>query len=618
MKIIPPIKAFMKSELPRIIVGAVLFALAILSDALSVPILPIILYIFALIVAGLPVFLGAVKGIMRRDFLDEKFLMCIASIGAMVIGEMTEGVAVMLFFLVGEWFEHRATHKARSSIKSLMQIMPDTARVLSDGEEEEVDAEDVEVGDLILIRPGERVPVDCEIVSGVAEVDTSALTGESAPRPAGIGMLLDSGSVILGASVTARALRPADESRASRILTLVEDASDRKSREESFITSFSRYYTPIVIVLALIMATLPWIVGWLEPRDAVYRALSFLVVSCPCALVISVPMAFFGGIGGGASRGVLYKGGNIFSPTARIDTVVFDKTGTLTSGEFSLVDVVAVGISKERLLTLVASAEHNSNHPIARGIKNAVDKYLPASSLTDIVGKGVIAEIDGVSVAVGNAALMREVGATFSEVNEEGIIYAAVDGEYRGYLKLSDTIKPEALAAIAELRRLGVKRMIILSGDKRESVAAVADALGIKEYYAELLPEEKYSRLEEILENGGGKVAFVGDGINDSPCIARADVGIAMGERGSDSAIEASDVVIMSDKLDRIPTAIRGASRTIRIAKENIVFALGVKLLALLLVSLNIVGMWMAVIADVGVAVLAILNSMRTLARPSR
>ena len=329
-------------------------------------------------------------------------------------------------------------------------------------------------------------------------------------------------------------------------------------------------------------------------------------------------MAFFGGIGGGASRGVLYKGGNIFSATSRIETIIFDKTGTLTTGEFSLVDVCPVGISKERLLLLVASAERNSNHPIARGIKAGVDSFLETSSLTDIVGKGVIAEIEGMSLAVGNAALMRDVGAVFSEVAEEGVVYAAIDGEYRGYLKLSDTVKPEAKAALSELRRLGVKRMIILSGDKRESVASVAAELQIDEYYAELLPEEKYQRLEEILSHGGGKVAYVGDGINDSPSIARADVGIAMGERGSDSAIEASDVVIMSDKLDRIPTAMRGASRTIRIAKENIVFALGVKLLALLFVSLNVVGMWMAVIADVGVAVLAILNSMRTLARPSR
>lgn len=599
----------LREELARIFIGAALFAAALACEALSVPVAPLVLYILALAVSGMGVFISAVRGILRLDFLDEQFLMTVASVGAMIIGEPAEGVAVMLFFLVGEYFEHRATGKARDSIRSLMEICPDTARVIAGGTECEMDAEDVEIGSYIMIRPGERVPIDSVVTGGVCEVDTSALTGESVPRPATVGDVVYSGSVVLGGSITARTERLAEQSRAARVLELVEEASDRKSREESFITKFSRYYTPAVIILAIIMAVIPPIFSWLNWQQSVYRALSFLVVSCPCALVISVPMAFFGGIGHSASRGVLYKGGNVFSPISRLTRVVFDKTGTLTTGEF-IIDEVRCDMDREELLMLVAAAEHNSNHPIARCLKAASKNTLVADSLTDLPGKGVIAEVSGRSVAVGNLALMEHVGA--EAPTERADVYVALDGKFSASITLTDTVKPEAKRAIDELRRLGVKESVILSGDREESVRRVADELGIDRAHYELLPEDKYSALEDMIAESG-VTAYVGDGINDAPCLARADVGIAMGERGSDSAIESSDLVIMSDDISRIPEAVKIARKTLGIAKQNIVFAIGIKLAVLALVSVNLAGMWLAVFADVGVAVLAILNSMRTM-----
>lgn len=611
-------KRFMNSEPVRIFAGLSLFIPALILDHLAVNIVPTVLYILALITSGFSVFVDAVHGIMRLDFLDEKFLMCVASVGAMIIGEASEGVAVMLFFLVGEYFEHRATRAARNSIKSLMEICPDIARVVCDGEEYEEDAEDVEVGSVILVRPGERVPIDALVLSGTAEIDTSALTGEAVPRPINPGDTVDSGVVLLGGVITARTLRLAEESRASRVIALVEDASDRKSREENFITKFSRYYTPVVMVLALLMAVIPPLLSLIGWRDSVYRALSFLVVSCPCALVISVPMAFFGGIGGAARTGVLYKGGNTFSAVAGVKSVIFDKTGTLTTGEFTLSEYSAVGIEDERFLSLVASAEHNSNHPIANCLKNISDTIIEPESAEELPGKGIITVIQSHHVAVGNRSLMEYVGATIDASERENSVFVAVDGVYSGYLFLKDTVKPEAKEAICALKRLGVKKTYILSGDRRESAENVAKALGIDEVHAQLLPEDKYSKLEEIIFKTGRGTVYVGDGINDAPCLARADVGIAMGERGSDSAIEASDVVIMSDNLMRITDTVKIARKTVRIAKQNIVFAIGIKTLVLGLVAINLAGMWLAVFADVGVAVLAVLNSMRTIMGRSR
>ena len=613
-----PIRSFFKSEPQRIITGLALFVAALVLSALNLPILSTVFYILTILIAGAPVFIDAAKGILRRDFLDEKFLMCLASIGASVIGEMTEGAAVMLFFLVGQYFEHKATRAARSSIRSLMEIRPDTATVITDEGECEVDAEDVEIGSLILVKPGERVAVDAIVESGYAEADTSAISGESVPRAIKAGDRIDSGAVILGAAITARSIRSCEDSCASRILSLVEEASDRKSREESFITVFSRYYTPIVTVLALLMAVLPPAFGWLNWQDALYRALSFLVVSCPCALVISVPMAFFGGIGGGAKRGVLYKGGNVFSAVARPRRVIFDKAGTLTTGEFELVSVHPEALDEDEFIRIMASAEHNSTHPIARGICRAANDILPTESLSEIPGRGIIALIGGKSIAVGSSALMKHVGADCPDISAAGCIFIAIDGVYEGYALLRDTVKPEAAEAITELKRLGVERTVILSGDKSESVSSVAAALGIDECHSELLPADKYAILESMLAEDGKRTVYVGDGINDAPCLARSDVGIAMGRRGSDSAIESADVVIMSDALDKIPLAVRCARKTIRIAKQNIAFAIGVKLLALILVGCGAVGMWLAVVADVGVAVLAILNSMRTLKGSSR
>ncbi len=605
-------KKLLKNEPLRIILGLCLFIPGLILEHLGFSIASLVLFILALAVGGIAVFIDAIKGILRRDFLDEKFLMSIASIGAMIIGEYEEGVAVMLFFLLGEWFEHIAVRKSRKSIKALMDICPDTATVLIDGEECEVDAFDVEVGQTIVVRSGERVPVDCRVISGACDLDTSMMTGEAIPVSVGVGDSVNSGVVVVGGVIHAEAQAVADESSASRILEMVENATERKSKEESFITTFSRVYTPIVTALALLMALIPSIFGWLAPSDAIYRALSFLVVSCPCALVISVPMAFFGGIGGASSLGVLYKGGNTFAPLARIERLVLDKTGTLTEGRLTISEIDAVGIDKEELVCLAASAEYGSSHPIAEGIKARAKELYEATDIEELIGKGVIATVKGQRIAVGNQCLMAEVGAE-CQASKAGSVLVAVDGVFRGSITLSDTVKSEASEAILTLRRLGVKRTYILSGDREEAVRSVAMEAKIDEMHHSLLPEEKLEMLEKIIAESHGTVVYVGDGVNDSPSLARADVGISMGSLGSDSAIEASDVVIMSDNLCRITDAVRIARKTIAISKENIIFAIGIKLIVLVLVSLNLAGMWMAVFADVGVAVLAILNSMRTL-----
>ncbi len=607
------IKKLLKCEPFRIVLGLLLFIPAFILEKLEYGNIAVWLFAAALIVSGFSVFVDAVRGLIRRDFLGEKFLMSIAAIGAFVIGEAEEGVAVMLFFLVGEWFEHIAVNRSRRSIKSLMDICPDTATVIRDGIETEEDAEDVTVGELIVIRSGERVPIDCVVVSGSSDIDSSALTGESVPRGVTVGDELCSGMVVIGGVVTCRTLRLAEESSAARVLELVENANERKSKEENFITAFSKVYTPIVTALAVVMAVVPPLFGWLEWQESVYRALSFLVVSCPCALVISVPMAFFGGIGKSASQGILFKGGNTFKPMSNPSAVVFDKTGTLTVGTLTVSSVTAVGISEEELICYAASAEYGSNHPVAECLKRAAGEIMPAEEVTELAGKGVLTRVNSHSVAVGNEKLMQEAGIEFPEIS--GAVYVAIDGVYRGAITFSDEVKPEAAGAIRELRRLGVNRTYILSGDKREKVETVKDKLGIDEIYTDLLPEEKFAKLEEIIDKENGSVIYVGDGINDAPCLARADVGVAMGSMGADSAIESADAVIMSDNLERLPKAVRVARKTLRIAKENIIFALGIKIGVLALVSVNLAGMWLAVFADVGVAVLAILNSLRTLAR---
>lgn len=603
-------KDILKNELFKIAAGLVFFIPGAILSHLGYFYLSLALLLLALLISGLSVFIGAVKGIIRGDLLDEKFLMSLASIGAFIIGEATEGVAVMIFFLVGEYFEHKAVRKSRKSIKELLDICPDTARVIVDGEESEEDAEDVEIGSTILVRPGERMPIDSRIVLGSCRLDTSSLTGESMPRDAVVGDEVSSGVVVLDGAITCVTLRTHENSRASVVLELVENARERKSKEENFITKFSRVYTPVVTALAVIMAIFPPLFGLISWQDSVYRALSFLVVSCPCALVISVPMAFFGGIGASAAKGILYKGGNTFSPIAHIDKIVFDKTGTLTTGEFSVVDIHSL-IDRDELISLVASAEHNSNHPIAACLKKLAPGVKAADEIRDVPGKGIVATLGEHEIAVGNRSLMSSVGA---ECKLNGYsVYVARDGEFIGAILVRDTLKSEAKEAISALRRLGAKETFILSGDRESEVEYVARELGVDKVYPELMPEDKYEILDSIIESSDGGVVYVGDGINDAPCLTRADVGIAMGGKGTDSAIESADAVIVSDNLLRIADTVRIARKTLNISKQNIVFAIGVKVLAMILVATGVVGMWMAVFADVGVAVLAILNSMRTL-----
>ncbi len=605
--------AFLKCELGRIILGLSLFIPAFILDKCKLEAAAVILYIAALIVSGLPVFYSALRGILRRDLLDEKFLMSIASVGAMIVGEMSEGVAVMLFFLVGEYFEHRAVAHSRRSIKALMDIRPDEATLLTDDGEMTVDADDVPIGSIIIIRSGERVPLDAEIMSGNADIDTSALTGEALPRSFGIGDEIKSGTVVINGVLTARTLREADESASARVLELVENANERKSRAEAFVTRFSRFYTPIVVALAVLVAVIPPLFKIFEWRESVYNALNFLVISCPCALVISVPMAFFGGIGAAASQGILYKGGNTFSTLARADTFAFDKTGTLTKGELSLTEIRAVGVSEEELLYLAASAEYGSKHPVAVALKRACREASEPDEFTEIAGRGISAVVDSKRLLIGNRSLLLENGVDLSGISASPCeLLVARDGEYIGSLFTSDKIKDEARAAIEELRRCGISKTVMLSGDRRENAERVAAELSLDGYHAELLPEEKFKMLEQLISTSRATV-YVGDGINDAPSLARADVGIAMGGIGTDSAIEAADVVIMSDDLLKLPTAIKTARKTVRIATENIVFALGVKGAILILGIFGLANMWLSVFADVGVAVLAILNSIRAL-----
>ena len=612
-----PVIKFVKSDIGRIAIASVLFISALILEQNVNKYVGLGFYIAALLVSGCMVFVDALRGIFRRDLLDEKFLMSIASIGAMILGEWREGVAVMLFFLVGETFEHYAVRRSRASIRSLMDICPDEACVLTDDGEEEMDAEDVEIGSIIVIRPGERVPIDSVVTEGSADVDTSSMTGESLPVSVGVGSELSSGFIVTNGLLHARTVREAGDSAAARILSLVENANESKSKEENFITKFSRFYTPVVVIVALIVAIIPPIIGFKNIGESIKIALTFLVISCPCALVISVPMAFFGGIGGAASRGILFKGGNVFSKVAKVDAVAFDKTGTLTNGKFFVREVITFGYTRDQLLSLAASAEYASNHPIAECVKATTDTITPPRAVTEHAGYGVVAELYENVCAVGNLKLMHKLSVDVSSITEEqeGALYVAIDGRLAGVIIISDSVKSEAKDAVKRLRKLGVKRTVILSGDKETNVRRVADEVGIDEANFSLTPEEKYTRLEKIISSSNSTM-YVGDGINDSPSLARADVGVAMGGVGQDSAIEAADMVIMTDNLSKLSEAILIARKTINISWQNIIFALGVKGLILILGLFGIANMWLAVFADVGVAVLAIINSMRALKAP--
>lgn len=578
------------------------------------------LYILAYAAVGLSVVIDAVSNLFRGNLLDENFLMAVASIGAFCIGEYLEAVAVMVFFNVGEMFEKYAVGKSRRSISELMNIRPDHANIVrEDGECETVDPETVEVGDTVRVRAGERVALDGVIISGGTMVDTSALTGESAPVSLGIGDTVLSGYVDLTGLIDVRVTKKFGESTASKILDMVENAQSKKSRPESFITRFAQFYTPIVVIAALLIAVIPSIFtgNWSE---WIYRALSFLVVSCPCALVISVPLSFFGGIGGASGLGVLVKGSNYLEALAGTETVVFDKTGTLTKGVFEVTAATPEdGISEDELIRLAAYAEHYSTHPIALSLEKAYGKEIDPrliSNVEEISGHGVKASVDGHEVAVGNIKLMASLGVACVEGNVRGTtVYVAEDGRYIGSITISDVVKSDAGEAIARLKRSGVKRTVMLTGDNAASAEAVAGELGLDEVYAGLLPGDKVERVEALIEGKtkGKCVAFVGDGINDAPVLARADVGISMGALGSDAAIEASDVVIMTDEPSKIAEVIRIAKKTLSITHQNIIFAIGVKIAVLVLSALGLCGMWAAVFADVGVSVIAILNALRAL-----
>lgn len=614
----------MKCKAIRIAASAALLACAlIIKMPAEMAWLSTALYVASYVIAGYDIVFGAIKSIFRGNVFNENLLMSIASIGAFCVGEFSEGTAVMILFQIGEAFQDAAVDKSRRSISSLMNIRPDHANLVTDEGIIRKDPEDVHTGDVISIAPGERVPLDCVILTGETYIDTSALSGETVPRAAREGDTLLSGSINTVGAVTAKVMCEYGESTASRILDLVENASARKSNSEKFITRFSRYYTPIVVSLALILAIIPpLLIKESTFSEWIHRALSFLVVSCPCALVISIPLSFFGGIGGASASGILVKGGNYLEALAKVKTFVFDKTGTLTKGTFEVTDIQPQleGISKNELLRIACAAERASSHPIAMSLKKKAEAELvrldEAESISETAGRGVCASIDGQSVLVGNARLMRENGVECAEKNTAGTtVHVAADGKYLGYIVISDEIKSEAHDAIAALKREGIERVVMLTGDARSVGRSVADELGMDECCAEQLPSDKVERVNELLEksDGNDKLAFVGDGINDAPVLARADIGIAMGALGSDAAIEAADVVIMNDNLLSLSKAMRIARKATRIAKENTVFAIAIKAAVLVLSASGVASMWMAVFADVGVAVIAILNAMRTL-----
>lgn len=603
-----------KKELIRILVATVLL---IVCWCLPLEGWWVLLYLLPYAVAGWDVLWSAVRNIAHGQMFDEQFLMALATIGALAVGEYREAVAVMIFYQVGEWFQRVAVGKSRKSISSLMDIRPDTATVVRGGEEIEVSPDEVQTGETIIVKPGERVPLDGVILTGDTSVNAAALTGESAPVDKRAGDELLSGVINLTGVITVRTTGTFEESTVARILDLVENASSRKSRAESFITRFSRVYTPCVVVGAVLLAFVPSLLFHQELKDWVTRALNFLVVSCPCALVVSVPLSFFGGLGGASREGILLKGSNCMEALSHVKTCVFDKTGTLTKGVFRVTKVHPVGANESELLTLAALAESNSSHPIAQSILAAYDRPIEAgriSSVTELAGHGIEAVIDGARVHAGNARMMQEVARVdFLAPEEAGtVVHVAADGKYLGYLVIEDEVKPDAKEALRALKALGVQKTVLLTGDNARVGEAVARRLGMDEAHAGLLPADKVANMEALLAQGG-PVMFVGDGINDAPVIARADLGVAMGGVGSDAAIEAADIVLMEDKLAKLPRAIQIARRTMRIVRENIAFSLAVKALILILSAVGAATMWHAVFADVGVLVLATLNAMRAL-----
>ena len=608
-----------KRMLVRIGAGAVIFAAAMLLPLEGLWRLGFFLAAYG--VTGWDVLWRAVRNIAGGKIFDENFLMSIATVGAFVLGEYPEGVAVMLLYQVGEWFQGYAVHRSRRSIAELMDIRPDYANVERNGQTLRVDPEEVAIGEIILVKPGEKIPLDGEVIQGSSTLDTAALTGESLPREAGPGAEVLSGCINGGGLLRIRVTKHFGESTVSKILEMVENASSKKARSENFITRFAKYYTPVVVIAAALLAVVPpLIVPGAQFAEWVHRALIFLVISCPCALVISVPMSFFGGIGGASRQGILVKGSNYLEMLAQSEIVVLDKTGTLTKGNFQVTEVRPEdGTDKESLLEWAAYAECYSSHPIALSLRRAYGRELEPGRVDapeEAVGRGLTAKVDGHLVAAGNRKMMEEMGLSPKGTDPAGtVVHVAVDGTYRGRIVISDEIKEDARQAMEELKRVGIQRTVMLTGDAPAVADDVAKKLAIDEVYAGLLPLGKVEKVEELWKqkSKNGRLAFVGDGINDAPVLSRADIGIAMGGLGSDAAIEAADIVIMDDKPSRLATAIKISKKTVRIVRENIVFALGVKAVILALGALGIAGMWLAVFADVGVAFLAILNAMRAL-----
>ncbi|MBO6146208.1 MAG: cadmium-translocating P-type ATPase [Lachnospiraceae bacterium] len=622
-----------KNNLYRIIISAVL-----LTGLHFVPVkgvLRFLLYLIPYFIIGYDVLRKAFKGIKNRQPMDESLLMCVATVGAMTLaiyrdltgqtGDYVEAIAVMLFYQIGEWFQSVAVGRSRRNISELMDIRPDYANIETDGKIEQVDPDEVEPGIVIYVHPGEKIPIDGTVSAGTSTLDTAALTGESLPRNVTEGDEVISGCINLTSPLYIRTTREFGDSTVSKILDLVENASSRKSKSEDFITKFARVYTPAVVYSALALAILPPVFRMIcgaAPYwgDFIYRALAFLVISCPCALVVSIPLSFFAGIGGASHAGVLIKGSNYMETLSEVDTVVFDKTGTLTRGSFEVDAVHHSPVDEAQLIEAVALAEAASTHPISLSLRRAYGKELDRSRVSDIeeiAGQGIRARVDGRDIAVGNTKLMSAVGADYIECpNDMGtVIHVALEGVYAGHIVISDTIKPHSAEAVKALKNLGIKRTIMLTGDASRIADSVAAELGLDEVHSELLPSDKVDRVDRLIteRSGKGRLAFVGDGINDAPVLSRADIGIAMGAMGSDAAIEAADVVLMDDDPLKISRAIAIARKCLRIVKENIVFAIGIKLLCLLLSALGLAGMWLAVFADVGVMVLCVLNAIRAL-----
>lgn len=612
-----------KKMLTRILIAAIMVA------ALSlVPVqgyLRAVLYMIPYLVIGYDILLKAWKGIRNRQVFDENFLMAVATVGTICLGDFKEGTAVMLFYQIGELFQSYAVGKSRRNISELMDIRPDYANVERNGSLEKVDPDEVEIGSIIVVQPGEKVPIDGIITEGKTTLNTSALTGESLPRDAKEGDEIISGCINMTGVLKIRTTREFGESTVSKILDLVENSSSRKSRSENFISKFARYYTPVVCYSALALAILPPLVRLmfmgLDPQwgDWVYRALTFLVISCPCALVISIPLSFFAGIGGASNAGVLVKGSNYMETLAQTRYVVFDKTGTLTKGVFEVCGVHHNVMEDHKILEYAALAECSSSHPISRSLQRAYGKEIDRTRVEDIEeisGNGVTARVDGIPVAVGNSRLMERLGVAFKECHQVGtIVHVAIDGSYAGHILIADVLKPTAKAAVAELKKSGIRETVMLTGDIDRVAQQAAAETGVDRVYSELLPADKVTKVEELLEkkNPREKLAFVGDGINDAPVLSRADIGIAMGALGSDAAIEAADVVLMDDDPLKVVKAVRIAKKCMRIVYQNIYFAIGIKILCLLLGAVGIANMWIAIFADVGVMVIAVLNAIRAL-----